>query len=188
MAVVSLVARYCAYGCPWTLTCPAWTRADVHKRVSLVTPGASVDAIFNWFRKRLTTSVSNRKGGGGWVPERQFTGQEARSEHLLQLLAHQPPGGADFFLGDSRHPWLGDKCNQRKLVTHFSGGIPMTHENVWRAAAYMISEFGSDAAPQASRYAHKLMELGDPEGSSTWHEVARTIEGLRIPGTDELRN
>jgi hypothetical protein len=64
----------------------------------------------------------------------------------------------------------------------------MTHENVWRAAAYMISEFGDDAVQQASRYANKLIELGDPEGSSTWQEVARTIEGLRVPGTDELRN
>jgi hypothetical protein len=64
----------------------------------------------------------------------------------------------------------------------------MTHENVWRAAVYMISEFGRDAAPKASRYAAKLMELGDPEGFCTWQEVARTIEVLHMPGTDELRN
>jgi hypothetical protein len=64
----------------------------------------------------------------------------------------------------------------------------MTHENVWRAAAYMISEFGDDAAQQASRYAHKLMELGDPEGFRTWNEVARTIESLHMPSTDESRN
>jgi hypothetical protein len=54
----------------------------------------------------------------------------------------------------------------------------MTHENVWRAAAYMISEFGDDAALQASRYAEKLMELGDPDGFEVWTEIKGAIDHL----------
>lgn len=64
----------------------------------------------------------------------------------------------------------------------------MTHENIWRAAAYMISEFGAAAASQASRYAAKLMDLGDPDGFQTWTEVAAAVESLNTPGLDEPRN
>ncbi len=64
----------------------------------------------------------------------------------------------------------------------------MTHENIWRAAAYMISEFGGDAAPQASRYADKLLELGDPDGFQVWTEVKQTIDQLIRQRTQEAAN
>jgi hypothetical protein len=64
----------------------------------------------------------------------------------------------------------------------------MTHENVWRAAAYMISEFGGNASQEALRYADKLLELGDPDGYRTWAEVAEAVKTLHLPATGEAKN
>jgi len=65
---------------------------------------------------------------------------------------------------------------------------PMTHENIWRAASYMIDLYGDDAAVHAGQHASKLLELGDQEGFFLWKEVARTIERLKKRAADEAVN
>lgn len=70
----------------------------------------------------------------------------------------------------------------------FAEGMPMTHENIWRAASYMIDLYGDDAAAHAGQHASKLMELGDEEGFFLWKEVARAIERLKKRAADEAVN
>jgi len=64
----------------------------------------------------------------------------------------------------------------------------MTHENVWRAAAYMIDLYGEDAAIHAGMHADKLLELGDMDGFYVWLEVKKAIDRLRCKAHNEPMN
>ena len=67
-------------------------------------------------------------------------------------------------------------------------GIPMTHENVWRAASYMIDLYGEDAAIHAGMHADKLLDLGDIDGFQVWLEVKRAIDRLQQRPSNEAAN
>jgi hypothetical protein len=50
---------------------------------------------------------------------------------------------------------------------------------IYRSAAVMIRQFGSDAAAQAAARARSMGEKGDREGQRVWQRIATAVRALQ---------
>jgi hypothetical protein len=51
-------------------------------------------------------------------------------------------------------------------------------KDIWRAAVLMLRRYGDKALEESATRADQLDREGDPDGTATWHWIARTIEQL----------
>ena len=62
--------------------------------------------------------------------------------------------------------------------------------DIYRSAAVLVKQHGSDAPIQAAMWADAMLEKGDLDGCAVWKRILRAIEemGNTTPGADQAMN
>jgi len=60
--------------------------------------------------------------------------------------------------------------------------------DIWRCAALMINNYGSEADTEAAAYADEHFAKGELDGQRVWMRIARAIDELRTVKPGEARN